>query len=215
METAIINPVVVLLNNILLTKSQEEINELSELPDINEEMILNVFVQTNIDENGSNLMSAAAVVEANLNGNANKELFIVNKNKLYMSFRIFQVLNINPEDKEPKVENISSYINLEELIKYAKTEKLVDLLKEELKLLKINDEIFLLAGKASKATWDIIKADCITLTSFSAEKNATEYISGYSILFPQNLEILKKIYDAKKVDLFNKDLSPVIKNKGS
>jgi len=110
---------------------------------------------------------------------------------LFFSYRILEILHKTENLKN--IENLSN--KFDDIVKNVEEKHLVHMLKEPLKIFQIDEEIFLIIGKAHRETWDLLNDLSYVYTTYrlygSYEKG--DKFSGFVCIFRHNLDKIQKL----------------------
>jgi len=212
----IVHPMSIVLNNILIKYTSEQIEKLSSEDlieaKINLELNQNTFIKMELKKETEDFFKTGSIVAAGTSIPLRKEIFVFPDNIGVMSFRVFyKLMELHSKETDKKDVNIEDYINKKELLQAAKENKVVELLKSKPILIQVTEDMFVVIGKMTKVTWDILSAENNVVTTIRLYNNPQDFIPGYALLTSQSLGMIKDVIDNGGIVELEKDFAELLK----
>jgi len=212
----IVHPMSIVLNNILVKYTSEQIEKLStdDLIEakINLDLNQNTFIKMELKKETEDFFKTGSIVAAGTSIPLRKEIFVFPDNVGVMSFRVFfKLMELHNKETNQKEVSIDEYINKQELLQTAKENKIIELLKAKPILIQITEDMFVVIGKMSKITWDILSAENNVMTTIRLYNNPQDFIPGYALLTSQSLGMIKDVIDNGGIVELEKDFAELLK----
>lgn len=205
---------------LLLAQGQKNFEELknedlSNLNDLDDEIFFNaceqIYVIGKIDEASDPIISNIALTNALNVSNPKKEFYLFPSKHYLVGLKL---LNLVVKDN-----SIKDMISKKDIIKTMQNNNFLELLKNDLSISPIfefneEDMLYVLAGKASNATWNIIDWIANPITTLRIESNPEDEHSGICLVNGLQLKALYGFFKEADKENINKYLNNIfIENK--